>query len=78
MRHLADAHGREWHVYERIGSHFSPAAGRASLVFDTDGLVRRLWRYPAATMVAGARIYAHALRLKAKGAPYFPHPERNG
>jgi hypothetical protein len=48
MRHLADAHGREWHVYERIGSHFSPAAGRASLVFDTDGMVRRLWRYPAA------------------------------
>jgi len=41
-------------------------------------LNRLLWRYPAATMVAGARIYAHALRLKAKGAPYFPHPERSG
>jgi DUF1365 family protein len=39
-------------------------------------LSRMLWRYPAATAVAGARIYAHALRLKRKGAPYFPHPER--
>jgi len=39
-------------------------------------LSRLLWRYPAATLVAGARIYAHALRLKLKGAPYFPHPGR--
>jgi DUF1365 family protein len=39
-------------------------------------LSRMLWRYPAATLVAGARIYAHALRLKLKGAPYFPHPGR--
>src|ERR671910_828253 len=37
---------------------------------------RLLWRYPAATLVAGARIYTHALRLKLKGAPYFRHPER--
>jgi DUF1365 family protein len=44
---------------------------------DGRSLNRLLWRYPAATMVAGARIYAHALRLKAKGAPYFPHPERS-
>jgi DUF1365 family protein len=41
-------------------------------------LNRMLWRYPAATAVAGARIYAHALRLKRKGAPCFPHPERAG
>jgi uncharacterized protein len=39
-------------------------------------LSRLLWRYPAATLVAGARIYAHALALKLKGAPYFPHPDR--
>jgi DUF1365 family protein len=39
-------------------------------------LNRLLWRYPAATLVAGVRIYAHALRLKLKGAPHFPHPER--
>jgi uncharacterized protein len=39
-------------------------------------LNRLLWRYPAATLVAGVRIYAHALRLRLKGAPYFAHPER--
>ena len=39
-------------------------------------LSRLLWRYPAATLVAGARIYGHALRLRLKGAPTFPHPER--
>lgn len=39
-------------------------------------LGRLLWRYPAATLVAGARIYAHALRLRLKGVPCFPHPER--
>jgi hypothetical protein len=46
MRHLIDAHGREWHVYERSESVDSPAPGRQSLVFDTDGIVRRLWQYP--------------------------------
>lgn len=39
-------------------------------------LRRVLWRFPAATLVSSARIYLHALRLKLKGAPYFPHPER--
>lgn len=46
MRHLVDAQGREWHVYERTASDLSPIAGRSSLVFDTEGIVRRLWRYP--------------------------------
>ncbi len=43
---------------------------------DGRALRRVLVRYPAATLVASARIYLHALRLKLKGAPYFPHPER--
>ena len=47
MRHLVDAQGREWHVYERTAGDLSPIAGRNSLVFDTDGIVRRLWRYPS-------------------------------
>jgi hypothetical protein len=47
MRHLVDAHGREWHVYERASGNMSPIAGRSSLVFDAEGIVRRLWRYPA-------------------------------
>lgn len=48
MRHLVDAHGREWHVYERSDATDSPVPGRQSLVFDTEGIVRRLWQYPAA------------------------------
>jgi hypothetical protein len=47
MRHLVDAEGREWRIYERVAGDPSPGAGRPSLVFDTDGIVRRLWRYPA-------------------------------
>ncbi|CAN5211746.1 DUF1365 domain-containing protein [soil metagenome] len=40
-------------------------------------LMRRiLIRYPAMTMQVVAKIYWQALRLKLKGAPYFPHPER--
>lgn len=47
MRHLLDAQGREWHVYERTAGDFSPRAGRSSLIFDAEGIVRRLWRYPS-------------------------------
>jgi uncharacterized protein len=37
---------------------------------------RTLLRYPAMTMRVSALIYWQALRLKLKGARYFPHPER--
>jgi hypothetical protein len=47
MRLLIDAHGREWRVYERTAGDLSPVAGRPSLVFDAEGIVRRLWRYPS-------------------------------
>ena len=47
MKLLVDAEGREWRVYERTTGELSPAGGRRSLVFDADGIVRRLWRYPA-------------------------------
>jgi len=47
MRHLVDALGREWQVYERGNSTQSPQPGKQSLVFDADGIVRRLWQYPA-------------------------------
>ena len=46
MRHLVDALGREWQVYERGNSAQAPLPGRRSLVFDADGIVRRLWKYP--------------------------------
>jgi DUF1365 family protein len=37
-------------------------------------LTRMLLRYPAMSLQVVARIYAQTLRLKLKGAPYFPHP----
>ncbi len=47
MRHLIDPEGREWRVYERAASDFTPTMGRSSLIFDAEGIVRRLWHYPA-------------------------------
>ncbi len=37
-------------------------------------MARLLLRYPAHSLQTVARIYAQALRLKLKGARYFPHP----
>jgi uncharacterized protein len=43
----------------------------------TPGTLRRaLLRYPFLTARILARIYTHALRLKLRGARYFPHPEK--
>lgn len=38
-------------------------------------LTQMLARYPAMSLQVVAKIYAQALRLKLKGARYFPHPE---
>ena len=38
-------------------------------------MARLLVRYPALSLQVVARIYAQSLRLKLKGARYFPHPE---
>jgi DUF1365 family protein len=38
-------------------------------------LTRMLLRYPAMSLQVVAKIYAQALRLKLKGAPYFRHPQ---
>ena len=37
-------------------------------------LAKMLARYPAMSLQVVGRIYAQALRLKLKGAKYFPHP----
>jgi uncharacterized protein len=37
-------------------------------------LAKMLARYPAMSLQVVGRIYAQALRLKLKGARYFPHP----
>jgi DUF1365 family protein len=43
----------------------------------TAGELRRaIVRHPALTMRLSARIYAHALRLRLRGASYHPHPGR--
>ena len=39
-------------------------------------LARALARYPFLSTRILARIYAHALRLRLRGAPYHPHPRR--
>ena len=38
-------------------------------------LARMLLRYPALSLRVVAKIYVQSLRLKLKGARYFPHPE---
>ena len=38
-------------------------------------LAGMLARYPAMSLQVVARIYIQSLRLKLKGARYFPHPE---
>jgi DUF1365 family protein len=38
-------------------------------------LARMLLRYPAMSLQVVAKIYFQTLRLKLKGAPYFPHPQ---
>jgi len=43
---------------------------------DEAALTRVLARHPLATLRTLVRIYGQALRLKLKGAPYFPHPDR--
>ena len=40
-------------------------------------LGRVLARYPLMSLQVVARIYLNAVRLKLKGAPYHPHPERS-
>jgi DUF1365 family protein len=39
-------------------------------------LRRALLRYPFLTVRILVRIYTHALRLKLRGARYFPHPQK--
>jgi hypothetical protein len=67
---------------DRIESRPRHAEGRtfdATLALRRRELGRRLTgllvRYPATSLQVVARIYAQSLRLKLKGARYFPHPE---
>lgn len=39
--------GDEWRVFERDATHIPGARGARCLFFDGEGIVRRVWRYPA-------------------------------
>jgi DUF1365 family protein len=73
---------------ERLAVHIEsrPEAGQGGKSFDATLSLRRrelsgqllagmLARYPAMSLQVVAKIYAQSLRLKLKGARYFPHPE---
>ncbi|TLM65753.1 MAG: DUF1365 domain-containing protein [Deltaproteobacteria bacterium] len=45
-------------------------------VLDGRALALALWRWPCMTAKVVAAIYWQALRLKCKGVPFCPHPER--
>ena len=82
-------HDYDWRVTEpggRLSVHIE-SRREGALVFDATLSLRRreisaasltgaLARYPFMTARIAARIYAHALRLKLKGAPYFRRPSR--
>ena len=73
---------------QRLAVHIEsrPRAGAQGKSFDATLSLRRrelsrpltsrlLARYPAMSLQVVAKIYAQSLRLKLKGARYFPHPE---
>lgn len=78
------ATGSDMRTFSR--SRRRPAADRtfdATLSLRRRELSRRtlaglLARYPAMSLQVVAKIYAQSLRLKLKGARYYPHPEASG
>jgi DUF1365 family protein len=81
-------HSYDWRLTEpgaQLSVHIESRGAEGERVFDaTLGLQRRemsgpqmtraLLRYPFLSMRILARIYTHALRLRLRGASYFPHP----
>jgi uncharacterized protein len=83
-------HVYDWRLTEpgeRLSVHIESLDPHGQSVFDATLALRRreitacslasaLARYPFLTMRIVTRIYAHALRLRLRGASYFPHPDR--
>jgi uncharacterized protein len=83
-------HSYDWRLTEpgqRLAVHIQSLDLDGRSVFDATLALRRremttrslaaaLARYPFLTMRIVARIYTHALRLRLRGASYFPHPNR--
>jgi DUF1365 family protein len=73
------------HIESRPDTESAPDAGGGKSFDATLSLRRRelsrplllgmLARYPAMSLQVVAKIYAQSLRLKLKGARYFPHPD---
>jgi hypothetical protein len=77
-RWWASAPGERLHVGFRTFEKGAPVF-EAALSLERRELSRRvmtrvLWAYPPMTIATLARIYAQALRLRRKGAPWFRHP----
>jgi len=84
-------HVYDWRLTEpaeRLSVHIESRRPDGESVFDAtlslrrreltaSALRRALLRYPVLTARITARIYTHALRLKLRGATYFPHPPRS-
>jgi DUF1365 family protein len=81
-------HTYDWRLTEpgeRLAVHIASQGSDGAAVFDATlalerrelsayELARALARYPFLTVRILARIYGHALRLRLRGASYFPHP----
>jgi DUF1365 family protein len=81
-------HTYDWRLTEpgeRLAVHISSQSPDGQTVFDATlalerrelsgyELTRALARYPFLTLRILSRIYGHALRLRLRGASYFPHP----
>jgi uncharacterized protein len=63
---------------KRTGAHSTETVFDATLALERRELSsHQLARYPFLTVRILARIYGHALRLRLRGASYFPHPGKN-
>jgi uncharacterized protein len=60
---------------ERDGKSFDATLSLRRRELSRPLMARLLARYPALSLQVVAKIYAQSLRLKLKGARYFPHPE---
>jgi DUF1365 family protein len=83
-------HTYDWRASEpsqRLAVHIESRRASGERVFDATLSLRRrelsgrelahaLARYPFLTLRILARIYSHALRLRLRGASYFPHPRK--
>src|ERR1700733_14815379 len=69
-----DGGGRAAHG-ERRGKSFDATLTLRRRELSRPLLAGLLARYPAMSLQVVAKIYAQSLRLKLKGARYFPHPQ---